>query len=360
MFLVSGVELVRAACNEGILGTFPALNARTSEVLDGWLGELSSLDRPYGVNLVVHRTNPRVQADLEVLERHRVPVVITSLGAASEVVERVHAWGGVVFHDVTHAHHAKKAADAGVDGIIAVAGGAGGHAGTLHPFALVTEIRSFFQKTLLLGGCINTGAEVLAALTLGADLAYMGTRFIATQESSAGEAYRQMVVDARAADIVYTPAVSGVPANFMRPSLEQAGYDMEKLLRPGEVTTATSSSPRTTRRRRGRPSGPRGTAWAASGTCPRCRSWQRGSGQSCPRRAPGPRPSAEPQRSRGRNSTLSSSSQATRQRPSVRRARASAEWARSATASTCQRANTSCHPGAALCRESPSRMTPGG
>ncbi|MBM4378714.1 MAG: nitronate monooxygenase [Deltaproteobacteria bacterium] len=243
MFLVSGVELVLAACNEGILGTFPALNARTTEALDGWVAELSRLNAPYGVNLVVHRTNPRVQADLEVLERHRVPVVITSLGAAAEVVERVHKWGGVVFHDVTNAHHAKKAADAGVDGIIAVAAGAGGHAGTLHPFALVTEIRGFFQKTLLLGGCINTGAEVLAALTVGADLAYMGTRFIATQESSAGDAYRQMVVDARAADIVYTPAVSGVPANFMRPSLEKAGYDMEKLLRPGEVDYGNKLKP---------------------------------------------------------------------------------------------------------------------
>jgi nitronate monooxygenase len=184
-----------------------------------------------------------VAADLEVLERHKVPVVITSLGAASEVVSRVHGWGGVVFHDVTNAHHAKKAADAGVDGIIAVPAGAGGHAGTIHPFALVAEIRSFFRGTLLLGGCINTGAEVLAALSLGADLAYMGTRFIATQESNAGDAYRQMVVDSRAGDIVHTPAVSGVPANFMRASLERAGYDMEKLLRPGEVDYGNKLKP---------------------------------------------------------------------------------------------------------------------
>lgn len=235
MFLVSGLELVKAACAEGVLGTFPALNARTTGELDGWLGQLSEAGALYGVNLVVHRTNPRVAADLEVLARHKVPVVITSLGAASEVVQRVHGWGGVVFHDVTNSHHAKKAADAGVDGIIAVPAGAGGHAGTIHPFALLAEIRSFFPGTLLLGGCINTGAEVLAALTLGADLAYMGTRFIATKESNAGDAYRQMVVDSRAGDIVHTPAVSGVPANFMRASLERAGYDMEKLLRPGEV-----------------------------------------------------------------------------------------------------------------------------
>ncbi|MEN9800607.1 MAG: hypothetical protein RL653_4304 [Pseudomonadota bacterium] len=243
MFLVSGLELVKAACAEGILGTFPALNARTTESLDGWLSQLDPLGRPYGVNLVMHRTNPRVAADLEVLERHRVPVVITSLGAASEVVSRVHAWGGVVFHDVTNAYHAKKAADAGVDGIIAVPAGAGGHAGTIHPFALVAEIRSFFRGTILLGGCINTGAEVLAALCLGADLAYMGTRFIATQESSAGDAYRQMVVDSRAGDIVHTPAVSGVPANFMRASLERAGYDMEKLLRPGDVDYGNKLKP---------------------------------------------------------------------------------------------------------------------
>lgn len=243
MFLVSGLELVKATCAEGILGTFPALNARTTESLDEWLTQLAPLGRPYGVNLVVHRTNPRVAADLEVLERHQVPVVITSLGAASEVVSRVHAWGGAVFHDVTNAYHAKKAADAGVDGIIAVPAGAGGHAGTIHPFALVAEIRSFFRGTLLLAGCINTGAEVLAALTLGADLAYMGTRFIATQESNAGEAYRQLVVDSRAGDIVHTPAVSGVPANFMRASLERAGYDMEKLLRPGEVDYGNKLKP---------------------------------------------------------------------------------------------------------------------
>jgi nitronate monooxygenase len=243
MFLVSGLELVKAACSEGILGTFPALNARTTESLDEWLSQLEPLARPYGVNLVVHRTNPRVAADLEVLERHKVPVVITSLGAASEVVSRVHGWGGVVFHDVTNAYHAKKAADAGVDGIIAVPAGAGGHAGTIHPFALVAEIRSFFRGTLLLGGCINTGAEVLAALTLGADLAYLGTRFIATQESNAGDAYRQMVVDSRAGDIVHTPAVSGVPANFMRASLERAGYDMEKLLRAGAVDYGNKLKP---------------------------------------------------------------------------------------------------------------------
>lgn len=245
MFLVSGVELARASCAEGIVGTFPALNARTTELLDEWLGamgahasERSAAGRevaPYGVNLIVHRTNPRVQADLDVLEKHRVPLVITSLGAVSELVERVHAWGGLVFHDVTNAKHARKAQDAGVDGIVAVAAGAGGHAGTLNPFALLAEIRSFWDETLVLAGCLNTGSDVLSALAMGADLAYMGTRFIATRESSAPDAYREMIVASRAEDIVYTPAVSGVPASFLRASLEQAGYDMAKLMRPGEV-----------------------------------------------------------------------------------------------------------------------------
>lgn len=239
MFLVSGVPLARAACAEGIVGTFPALNARTTELLDEWLTQMAdgsgAAGAPYGVNLIVHRTNPRVNADLEVLEKHRVPLVITSLGAVSEVVERVHGWGGIVFHDVTNAHHAKKAAAAGVDGIIAVANGAGGHAGTLNPFALISEIRQFWDRTLVLAGCINTGAQVLSALAMGADLAYLGTRFIATKESSAPEEYKQMILDSRAEDIVYTPAVSGVPASFMRQSLEKAGYDMAQLGRPGAI-----------------------------------------------------------------------------------------------------------------------------
>lgn len=245
MFLVSGVDLARAACAEGIVGTFPALNARTTALLDEWLTVMDAHAKertaagrevgPYGVNLIVHRTNPRVSADLDVLEKHRVPLVITSLGAVSELVDRVHGWGGLVFHDVTNAKHARKAIDAGVDGIIAVAGGAGGHAGTLNPFALLAEIRHFYEGALVLAGCLNTGSDVLAALAMGADLAYMGTRFIATRESSAPDGYREMILASRAEDIVYTPAVSGVPASFMRASLEQAGYDMEKLLRPGEV-----------------------------------------------------------------------------------------------------------------------------
>ncbi|MBX5481746.1 MAG: nitronate monooxygenase [Myxococcaceae bacterium] len=247
MFLVSGVELAKAACNQRIIGSFPALNARTTEQLDAWLTELkaglNADAAPYAVNLIVHRTNPRVEADLEVLEKHRVPIVVTSLGAVSEVVRRVQAWGGLVFHDVTNAHHGKKAADAGVDGIIAVANGAGGHAGTLNPFALVAELRTFWDKTLLLAGCINDGAQILAAQAMGADLAYLGTRFIATRESAASDAYKEMVLSARAEDIIYTPAVSGVPASFMRQSLEQAGYDMSQLGRPGEVNYGQKLKP---------------------------------------------------------------------------------------------------------------------
>lgn len=243
MFLVSGTELAQAACAQGIVGTFPALNARTTELLDQWLTTMGTPKVPYGVNLVVHRTNPRVEPDLAVLEKHKTPLVITSLGAVKELVARVHAWGGLVFHDVINAHHARKAADAGVDGIIAVAAGAGGHAGTTSPFALVAEIRSFFDKTLLLAGCINTGAQVLAAQAMGADLAYLGTRFIATKESNAGDEYRQMIVESKAADIIHTPAVSGVPASFMKASLVKAGYDMEALSKPGTLDYGSKLKP---------------------------------------------------------------------------------------------------------------------
>ena len=247
MFLVSGVELTKAACNQRIIGSFPALNARTTELLDTWLTELkaglNADAAPFAANLVVHRTNPRVEADLAILEKHRVPIVVTSLGAVSELVKRVQSWGGIVFHDVVNSRHAKKAAEAGVDGIIAVANGAGGHAGTLNPFALVSEIRTFWNKTLLLAGCMNHGAQVLAAEAMGADLAYLGTRFIGTRESAASDAYKQMLVDARAEDILYTPAVSGVPASFMRQSLEAAGYDMTKLGRAGDVNYGEKLKP---------------------------------------------------------------------------------------------------------------------
>jgi len=235
MFLISNPGLVLACCGSGVVGSFPALNQRDSAGFKAWLEEIEAglaqlqAPAPYAVNLIVHPTNPRLQADLALCVEHRVPIVITSLGAVKEVVDAVHSYGGLVFHDVTTRRHAEKAAEAGVDGLIAVAAGAGGHAGTWSPFALVAEIRQFFDKTLLLAGCINHGHEVLAAQLLGADLAYMGTRFIATQESHAQDAYKQMLLGAHAADIVHTPAVSGIPASFLRPSLERAGYDMAAL-----------------------------------------------------------------------------------------------------------------------------------
>ncbi|WP_426417136.1 NAD(P)H-dependent flavin oxidoreductase [Aestuariirhabdus sp. LZHN29] len=255
MFLVSGSELVKATCLQGVVGTFPALNLRTSEAFEQQLIEINSAleqarkdhpDRPiapYGVNLIVHGTNPRLQADLELCVKHRVPLVITSLGAVSGVVDAVHSYGGLVFHDVTNRRHAQKAAQAGVDGIIAVAGGAGGHAGTQNPFSLIAEIRQFFDGTLLLAGALSKGDDILAAQAMGADMAYMGTRFINTRESQASNDYKAMVVEADAGDIIHTPAVSGVPASFMRQSLEQAGYDLAQLSNPGEVNYGEKLKP---------------------------------------------------------------------------------------------------------------------
>jgi nitronate monooxygenase len=247
MFLVSNPQLVLACCNNGIVGSFPALNQRESSGFKDWLQEieagLSDTAAPYAVNLIVHGTNPRLQADLAICVEQRVPIVITSLGAVKDVVDAVHSYGGLVFHDVTTRRHAEKAAEAGVDGLIAVAAGAGGHAGTWSPFALIAEIRQFFDKTVLLAGCLNQGHEILAAQLLGADLAYLGTRLIATQENAASDAYKQMLLDAKAADIIHTPAVSGVPASFMRQSLEQAGYDIKQLQSKGEVNYGEKLKP---------------------------------------------------------------------------------------------------------------------
>jgi len=247
MFLVSNPQLVLACCNSGVVGSFPALNQRESSGFRAWLEEIQAGlhddAAPYAVNLIVHHSNPRLQDDLAICVEKRVPIIITSLGAVKEVVDAVHSYGGLVFHDVTTRRHAEKAAEAGVDGLIAVAAGAGGHAGTWSPFALIAEIRQFFDKTLLLAGCLNHGHEILAAQLLGADLAYLGTRFIATQESHAGEAYKQMLLDAKAADIIHTPAVSGIPASFMRQSLQAAGYDLQRLQDKGEVNYGEKLKP---------------------------------------------------------------------------------------------------------------------
>lgn len=235
MFLTSGPDLVVEVCRSGVVGTFPALNQRSTGEFEQWLDEierrLSGFDyaAPFGVNLIVHRSNPRLAADLECVVRHKVPLVITSLGAVTDVVEAVHSYGGVVFHDVINRRHAEKAAQAGVDGIIAVSAGAGGHAGTVNPFALIEEIRSFFHGTIVLSGTISNGRQIAAARVLGADLAYIGTRFIATKESLVDQDYKDMIVASRASDILYTPNISGVNANFMRQSIVAAGLDPERL-----------------------------------------------------------------------------------------------------------------------------------
>ncbi|MEH6366940.1 MULTISPECIES: nitronate monooxygenase family protein [Pseudomonas] len=247
MFLVSNPDLVLACCKNGVVGSFPALNQRESAGFKQWLEQieagLTPDSAPYAVNLIVHKSNPRLQADLAICIEHQVPIVITSLGAVKELVDAVHEYGGLVFHDVTTRRHAEKAAEAGVDGLIAVAAGAGGHAGTWSPFSLIAEIRQFFDKTLLLSGCLNHGHEILAAQLLGADLAYMGTRFIATTESDAQPEYKQMILGAKAADIIHTPAVSGVPASFMRQSLEQAGFDLNQLQNKGEINYGEKLKP---------------------------------------------------------------------------------------------------------------------
>ncbi len=231
MFLASGPELVIACCRAGIVGSFPAKNPRTLDGLDEWLtviGEgIASPGRrapaPFAVNLIVHRSNDVVEGELDLCVRHQVPIVITSLGAVSELVDRVHAYGGLVFHDVINLRHAGKAIDAGVDGLIAVAAGAGGHTGRASPFALVNEIRQVFDGTLLLSGAMATGVDIAAAQMMGADLAYLGTRFIGTRECRSQDGYKEMIVESSLSDIVETDRVSGVNASFLAPSLADAG-----------------------------------------------------------------------------------------------------------------------------------------
>jgi nitronate monooxygenase len=233
MFLVSGPDLVVEACNAGVIGTFPSLNQRTTEGYRDWLRDIKARLTPeaaaFGVNHIVHPTNPRLMADMMVSVEEQVPLIITSLGAVRDVVDAVHGYGGVVFHDIANVRHARKAAEAGVDGLILVANGAGGHAGVVNPFALIEEVRSFFDGTLILSGCLSTGRDIAATRMLGADFAYMGTRFISTTESMAQGEYKQMIVDAGASDITYTPAVSGIPANFLTPSLIENGIDPKSL-----------------------------------------------------------------------------------------------------------------------------------
>lgn len=239
MFIISGTKLVTEACKNGVIGTFPSLNGRTNEDFEKMLIEITvELDKfkketgktpaPFGVNLIVNKTNPRLLPDLELCVKYKVPIIITSLGAVKEIVDAVHSYGGLVFHDIIKKRHAEKAAEAGVDGIICVSTGAGGHAGTAHPFALMNEVKKFYKGEIIMAGSINNGNEVLAAQIAGADFAYMGTRFIATKECLATNQYKQMIIDSNIEDIVYTDGVSGVHANFLLNSIHNAGIDMSE------------------------------------------------------------------------------------------------------------------------------------
>ena len=247
LFLVSGPALVIATCKAGVVGTFPALNARTTADFETWLDEIEeALEKspdaaPYGVNLIVHKSNNRLDADLDTVIRRRVPLVITSLGAVPDLVAEVHSYGGLVFHDVINRRHGEKAAEAGVDGLIAVSAGAGGHTGSINPFALLHELRSVFSGPLILSGSLSTGRDIAAARMMGAELAYLGTRFIATREAMADPRYKEMVVRARAGDIMVTPNISGVNANFLKESIAAAGLDPDNLPAHGMLDLASEA-----------------------------------------------------------------------------------------------------------------------
>ncbi|MFM0288103.1 NAD(P)H-dependent flavin oxidoreductase [Paraburkholderia megapolitana] len=249
MLIASYPELVLAQCKAGIVGAFPALNARPSAQLADWLAYMDAeLDAfraahpgvpvgPYAVNQICHQSNARLDDDLRICIEHRVPILITSLRApAPDIVAAVHDYGGLILHDVTTIRHAEKALEAGVDGLILVAAGAGGHAGTLSPFALVSEVRRFFDGLVVLSGAIATGDAIAAAQALGADCAYIGTRFLASREANVTQRYKDTIVEARAADIVYTDAFSGIPGNYLRQSIEAAGLDVRNLPRAEGVT----------------------------------------------------------------------------------------------------------------------------
>jgi nitronate monooxygenase len=241
LFIISHPRLVIAQCQAGVVGSMPALNARPASQLDEWLAEitetLAAWDRdhpdqpaaPFAVNQIVHKSNDRLEQDMAVCAKYKVPIVITSLGARSDIFDAVHGWGGVVLHDVINNNFAHKAVDKGADGLIAVAAGAGGHAGVKSPFALVQEIRQWFDGPLALSGAIATGDAVLAALAMGADFAYIGSAFIATEEARASDAYKQCIVDSNSDDIVYSSLFTGVHGNYLKPSIRAAGLDPDHL-----------------------------------------------------------------------------------------------------------------------------------
>lgn len=245
MFIISQPALVIAQCRAGIVGAFPSLNARPSGVFEQWLQQLGEAltdsDAPFAVNLIVHKTNSRLEEDLALCVKYRVPIVITSLGAREDVNEAVHSYGGIVLHDVINNVFARKAIEKGADGLIAVAAGAGGHAGTLSPFALVEEIRAWFDGPLALSGAIATGRSIAAARMMGADFAYMGSSFIATEEANAELAYKQMIVDSGSADIVYSDYFTGVLGNYLRPSITASGLDADNLPKASQMDFSSAS-----------------------------------------------------------------------------------------------------------------------
>ncbi len=254
MFLVSNPQMTIAACRAGVMGSYPAHSTRTREVFEAWLIETEQAlaaaedagetPAPFAVNLVVHSSNARMEGDLELVIKHKVPVVLTSKGAPDDVFRQIHDYGGVAFHDVASARHAEKAVEAGADALIAVAGGAGGHCGTINPFALVSEIRQVTDKPIILAGGLTSGRDVLAAEALGASMVYMGTRFIATEESLAPDAYRDSLIEGKATDIFLSAALDGAPANWYAPSLVKAGIDLDELAvtRPGKIVTSDGQS----------------------------------------------------------------------------------------------------------------------
>lgn len=254
MFLVSNPKMTIAACRAGVMGSYPAHSTRSKEVFEEWLIETESAleesedagekPAPFAVNLVVHASNLRMEGDLELVIKHKVPIVLTSKGAPNDVFKKIHDYGGVAFHDVASARHAEKAVAAGADALIAVAGGAGGHCGTINPFALVSEIKQVTDKPIILAGGLTRGQDALAAEAMGASMVYMGTRFIATEESLAPEGYNEALIEGKATDIFLSAALDGAPANWYAPSLIKAGIDLDELAttRPGKVVTSDGQS----------------------------------------------------------------------------------------------------------------------
>lgn len=255
MFLINDPNMVLRACEAGIIGTFPALNARTNEILEGWFEQITTeWDRiktanpdkkiaPWGINFISHRSNKRFTEDLQLIKKYQPPLIITSLGDPSPVVEIAHQYGGVVFSDVINVKFAKKAIEKGVDGLVLVCSGAGGHGGTYSPFAFIHEVKTFWDGPVVLAGAMSKGEDILAAEILGADFAYLGSRFIPAKESLANEAYKKMILESRVEDIIYTDAFSGVNANYLIPSIKQVGLDPEKLQRKEKIDFSELGNP---------------------------------------------------------------------------------------------------------------------